>query len=652
MKVSATASHLTKILAQMAEQSQAALAAGRTGDEIKTRHAVDALRTLRSKLGAIDQEAHSQLEHLPQHQQELIGEYLRHTRDAETFVKSWCQRYQEIAKGQELKHSIEGRHAILDYTLPLDWNFAGDVFILFDKEELAFAPELNERGQKRILMVDPQVHTDGISAPNALALREYFIGLNTPQPAKLACLNSQVQDYESQLWKNILHAFTFAATNHHTIKVLGNLWMTQGLTNLKSVALSTNMAALKRQLKGYPVIIISPGPSLDKNIHLLKALQGRVILMAAAQCAGALEAAGVVPNFIVVADPGILVYVLDGVDTSKIDALIVGVSSHPDFYKLAFKNIITFNANGLIDHWISDIFGDAVPIASAPSVSIDCYIFAKYLECSQIIMVGLDLALSAGKIYSKHSANSECNVIVSETGKTLTFSNVPTKMERVFFGTGRRSKDIVETLLMLPGYYGGTVHTRPNYYAFHCEFVELAKHEATQETPIPLINCTEGGASIEGFQSMPLQTAIEEYVSENVINFSEKIQAASKSMDGKLRMEQCSRVKNDFVGSIEKSLSLVATCKILAKKLKLSQKQRAQLNKTEKKLIHSVRETPFLSLPNHGQIKKIVEMSGDTSTVTEINTVAVLLYETLQVVGKDALRILNLASEGLEIDPP
>jgi hypothetical protein len=646
MKVDAPTAQLLKILSQMAQQSQAALIAGTKGDEISTRHAVDALRTLRSKLGSIDQDVHSHLERLPQHHLNEISEHLSQINSANFFIQSWCQRYKEIAKVEDLTRSVQGRHAILDYTLPLDWNFVGDVFILFDKEELAFVPKLNQRGQKRIVMVgpqleiDPQVHANVNSVPDAVALREYFVGLDYPYPARLAFLNPQSQDLESQTWKDVLHAFTFAATNLQTIKALGMLWMTQGLANLKSVALSANIASLKSHLKGFPVVIVSPGPSLDKNIHLLKALKGRAILMAAAQCAGALEAAGVVPDFIVVADPGNLVYMLDGVDASKINGLIVGVASHPDFFKLPFENIITFNANGPIDTWISDIFGDNAPISSAASVSIDCCMLAKYLECSSIIMVGLDLAISEGKIYSKHSANSACNVICDEGSKTMTFANVPTQMENTFLGTGRNSKDLVETLLTLPGYYGGIVQTRPNYYSFHRGFVEFAKHELTEEHSIPLINCTEGGAFIEGFQNVPLETAIAEFIPETKINFAEKIENACQSMNRKLRIDQYVKAKSRFVESIERTLDLVATCKALAVKPKLNQKHRNKLNKSEKKLIHSVRQTPFLSLPNHDQINRVTEMTVNTSTVTEINKVALQLYDTVEVIGNQALRIL------------
>lgn len=647
MEIDAAASRLIKLLAHMAQQSQAALAAASIGDEIRTRQAVDALRLLQAKLGTIDQDVRDRMGSIPAQQQERVRQHLSQIQGAKNFVQSWCKRYQGIGHSEELSRSTEGRHAILDYTLPLDWHFQGDVFILFDRAELAFVPELSARGQERILLVDRQSDVDLMGqtnvtqAPNALAIRDYFMKLGNPAPVRLAFLNPQSQDQESQTWKDIKHAFTLSVSNYHTSAVLGNAWMTQGLANLQSVALSTNMAALKPQLKGYPIVIISPGPSLDKNIHLLKALKGRAILMAAAQCARALQAADVVPDFIVVADPNNLVYFLDGMDTTKIDALIVGVSSHPDFYKLGFKNIITFNANAKIDAWISDIFGDTLPISAAGSVSIDCFFFAKYLECSHIIMVGLDLALSGEKVYSSHSANNEANVIVNAADNTLTFSNVPSQMERVFLAKGGNSEDAVETLLTLPGYYGGTVQTRPNYHLFHREFVELAKQEAAQTQPIPLINSTEGGAFIEGFRHISLETAIEEFLPKKVVKFSEKIENAVQSMDKELRNDQYQKAKSRLVKSIENSLGLVTQCKALAIKAKLTPKQLARLNKTEKQLIQSVREIPFISLPNIEQIKKVMEISGDASTIKEANKVAALIYETIEVTGENALRIFT-----------
>lgn len=653
MDVDAATGRLVKILGQMGQYSQDALRTGMAGEESGTRTAVDRLRHLQAKLGTVDQAARKAVDTLPEKQQQTLQEALSHIRAAEQFVRTWSQRYQGIASVEDLSKSSEGRHGVLDYTLPHDWNFEGDVFILFDDSDLSFASELRERGQKRILFVGAEKPVSDVllavhHATSAADLRGYFMQLATPVPMRLSFIAPrQAQDREV-LWKDIKHAFTLAQSNLHTHKTLGSAWMTQGLRNLDAIARSANLATLKPSLSGLPIVIISPGPSLDKNIHLLKALKGRAILMAAAQCARALQAAEVVPDFLVVADPGNLVYFLDGVDTGAIDALIIGVSSHPDFYKKQFKNIVTFNANAGVDTWISNIFGDTSAISSAGSVSIDCLFFAKYFQCSHILMVGLDLALSEGKAYSSQSANSESTVNIDTATNTLSFSNVPETMERIFLAQGASSEDTVEAVLTLPGYFGGTVQTRPNYHLFHGEFVVIAKNEAGLGNPTPLVNCTEGGAYIEGFEHIRLEEAINKYIPRRAQDLSKKIGDACNSINYEQRQLQCLEAKDQMRNNIEEIIIIISECRNFTSKTKLTPKQISKLSKVEKKLIQLVSKTPFISLPNVEQVKRTIEMSVDTSTIAEANKVAEYIYDTIEFTGREALNILR-AKDGQKI---
>ena len=655
MEIDAATGRLIKILGQMGQASQDALRAGVDGHEPETRLAVDRLRLLKAKLGAIDQAARKVLDHLPEIQQRPLRESFGHIQAAEGFVRTWSKRYQNIGNFEELSKSAEGRHAILDYTLPLEWHFEGDVFILFNETDLLFVWELLERGQKRILFLGKEKLPEGLVgkiqiANSATDLRSYFMKLGSPLPVRLSFIAPQEATDRETLWHDVKHAFTLARSNFHTSKVLGSAWMTQGLQNLDAIAKSANLAALRPSLKGLPIVIISPGPSLDKNIHLLKVLKGRAILMAAAQCARALQNAGVVPDFLVVADPGNLVYFLDGVDTSQIEALIVGVSSHPDFYKTKFKHIVTFNANATVDAWISNIFGDTNTISTAGSVSIDCFFFAKYFECSHIIMVGLDLALSEGKTYSAGSANSESIANIDATTNTLTFTNVPEAMERIFLAKGASSEDTVETVLTLPGYYGGTVKTRPNYHLFHGEFVVIAKNEATLDNPRPIVNCTEGGAYIEGFEHIALQDAIEKYIPASKQDLSTKIDDACNSINYKHRLAQCTEAKNGIKANIEEIISLISECRHFTAKAKLTPKQVTQLTKVEKKLIQSLSKTPFISLPNVEQVKKSIEMSTDASTIAENNKVAEYIYDTIEMTCDEVLNVIRHSSINHEVE--
>ncbi len=646
MEIDAATGRLIKILDQMGQASQDALRAGMAGDETGTRSAVDRLRLFKAKLGTIDQATRAVVDTLPENQQQPIQKALSHIRAAEQFVRTWSQRYQGMDRVENLSETSEGRHAILDYTLPLDWNFEGDVFLVFDESELLFASALLERGQKRILFVGTEKPSNDTlhvveHANSAVDLRTYFMKLTNPVPVRLSFVAPRDTKDREVIWNDIKQAFALADSNFHTHKALGGAWMTQGLQNLDAIAKSTNLAALKPSLRGLPIIIISPGPSLDKNIHQLKALKGRAILMAAAQCARALQVAGVIPDFIVIADPGNLAYFLDGVDTSQVEGLISGVSCHPDFFKKPFKKTIAFNANSGVDAWLSDIFGDTLPISAAGSVSIDCYFIAKYWECSHIIMVGLDLALSQGRAYSQKSANNEADITIDEVTKTLKFSNLSGNMQEIFSAQGKTRNDNTETLMTLPGYFGNTVFTRPNYHLFHGEFVTLARQEESNPYPTPLVNCTEGGAYIDGFEHISLSEAIAKYIGKDDRNISEKIQSACQVTDRPRRLELSRNAKKTISADINKILFLVEECRKLSRPGKSTISKMNKLKSRERDLINNIRRTPFISLPNLDMMNKAMEMAGDASNISETNLVARYIYDSVESTCKDVLKILK-----------
>ena len=647
MEMDVAAARLVKILSQMAQACTEILAAGIQGDEVRTRLASDELRTLQSKLNSIDDAVRAQVDQLPLAQRQLIAEDIVKIKNAENFLGTWRKRYQGLIEYKVLSETPAGQDGLLDYALPDAWNFHSDVFILFDRSELPYIERLEARGQRRVLIIDKLTedilpnNCDIVIARNSGEIYDYFINLPGPAPAKIGILPENTQSKYPDAWKEIQQSFNRALANTHTAKILGASWMTQGLQNLPGIANSSNLLAVKEGLKGLPVVIISPGPSLDKNIILLKELKGRAILMAAAQCARALHKAGVIPDFIVIADPGNLAYFLDGVDVSQVGALIVGVSCHPDFYKIPFKNRISFNANATIDRWISDIFEDTLPISSAGSVSIDCFYIAKFLECSHIIMVGLDLALSEGKVYSSQSANAESDAVLDTKTNTLTFKNVPPEMEQTLLAKGHSSKDTIEPVLTLPGYYGGTVFTRSNYHIFHGEFVELAKVESQRNNTTPLINATEGGAFIEGFEHITLKSAIEKYALNHHVNVNGIIDKGCRNVEKNKRTNRLKKAKLKLEKSLIETMKLLETCRDLTKNFSPTTKQLAYHTKVEQQLIKSLKKIPFISLPNLKDIESAMELSADEITLSGTNGIANILYDAIDRTGKIALEHLT-----------
>ncbi len=643
MHIDPAAARLLKVLSHMAQASQAALVAGSAGDEEATRSATDQLRRLQSKLNNIDSSVRNTLNGLPPEYQASVQLDVSNIRKAEPFVQKWCQRYRDLVSPEILSQSEDGRQGLLDYSLPLDWNFDADLFVLFGDDEVILADALKKRGQNRILAlaVNDSFHSpvDLVCPHDEVQIRDFFSNIRPPLPMRVAMLNVQHKKTYQKQWDIANQALTLCMSNSHTSELYGKSWLTQGLVNLPHIARGMNMAALKQALQGMPIIIVSPGPSLDKNIHWLQEAKGRAVIIAAAQCARALAAAAIVPDFIAVADPNNLVYFLDGVDVTQVKGLITGVSCHPGFYAKPFPHIFTFNANATIDAWISDIFGDTLPISAAGSVSIDCLYIAKFVRASHIIMVGLDLALSNGQTYSTTSANATSKVLLDPKTKTLSFTNVPQEMEQVFLAKGASSEDTVEPALTLPGYYGGEVITRPNYHLFHGELVEIARLEQALDSPTPLVNCTEGGAYIPGFEHIALKEAIDKYLPRSILDIDNGINNAKKSMDYAARTSQLAEATKKMTEKIQNVLKLVEQCTALSKPGK--SKDIKKLNKAERKLINEVRTMPYLSIPNGKQTKIALEMSADATDLDETNGVANFIYQTIHNTGSEILSKLR-----------
>jgi hypothetical protein len=254
-------------------------------------------------------------------------------------------------------------------------------------------------------------------------------------------------------------------------------------------------------------------------------------------------------------------------------------------------------------------------------------------------MVGLDLALSDGNNYSNFSANAASKVLIDSKTKTLSFINVPEEMEEVFLAKGSASEDTIEPALELPGYYGGEVITRPNYYLFHREIIEIARAEQLLEKPTPLINSTESGAYIPGFEHVSLNSTIEKYLGETSFDIASRVAKAYQSLDVSKREEQLENTILKMVRQIRNVLRLVHQCKDLSQPSKLNQTNK--LNKLEKKLIREIREMPYLSLPNGKQTKMAMEMSGDASNINEANGVANYIYQAIEDTSHEILGLLR-----------
>ena len=127
------------------------------------------------------------------------------------------------------------------------------------------------------------------------------------------------------------------------------------------------------------------------------------------------------------------------------------------------------------------------------------------MGCDKIILIGQDLAYTDNKCYSQNSAYAGFNINES---KKVEFENEFNQNEEQI---NKHAQFLSNDLVYVKGLNGTNLLTRPDYCMFILFFQDLAKKYASE---LELINATEGGAFIEGFNHITLNEALEKYTTD------------------------------------------------------------------------------------------------------------------------------------------
>ena len=654
--VSAEIDGLIRILERMSDLSSGILQAGMAGDEIGTRERVDQLRQEKSFLLLKNRAIGEQLKEAPADKMGQIQQLLNNIAKSEQFVTAWCSRYRGIVDHQTMMESPERCHDLIDEILPMAWDWKNDILILPDWVTTEFVASVYARGQKRVCIFDfdkcPRIagNPKPFYIDSEKAAFEYFaqsevygaariIYISIATPMELQ--NEEHAQQAHKLLEDFKMAFVHRIANINTVKLQGARLLKQGLDNLPAVADAIPFSKMIGRFEGCPMLIVSPGPSLDKNIDQIKNFKGRALIVAPAQSALALTAAGVIPDIVVVADPNEMQYLLDGVPMDLVTAVVLGVTCHPVLYKRYTGKIITFNANLGLDAWISDIFKDTTKLPAGGSVSTDALCMGVFLKCSPIIIVGQDLSFTDDKQYASQSADGQVKIVKNEETNTVSYANLTEGLETVFAAGGFDSRTLAEPLRTLPGYYGGTVFTKTDYAIFHTEFQNIAQAVQEEGGGIELLNCTEGGAYIEGFKHISLQQADSMLRQPNqVINFSGTLREILNSKDALSRREQLGKSLKVMRTNLHAAGISAMKCRQLAQRA-IRTGQIGSLAAEERRLIALVQKTLFISLAAQEKIMHALKLGAEAQSLPESLAASNILFRVITEVTGELVPIVD-----------
>jgi len=431
----------------------------------------------------------------------------------------------------------------------------------------------------------------------------------------------------------------------HMISLLANSIVTckNILHNLPTYAGAESINHLKGRFGGCPAVVVSAGPSLQKNIELLGQIRDKVVLIAVQTTLKPLLARGIVPDFVtsldyhevsqrffeglteeelkdvhLVAEPKATWHVIDAVRRRRGPISLLG----NEFARLVLDG--------------EDFGHDNLP--GGATVAHLAFYLAEYMGAGPIMFVGQDLAFTDNVYYSPGTVLHK--VWQGELNRFCTLEMK--EWERIVRHRGilRSVEDI----------HGQTIYTDEQMFTYLQQFEkDFAK------CSVKVIDATEGGARLQFCETMTLAEAAEQYCTKQVdrkrfdyrqemAQFqSNKVARAKKLVKIRIKeVEELQEICNETMELVGKMIDLVDNQAALNRKMIRLDELRAMVRQREKtfRLVTFVsqagemfrfRQDRAIGIDNvQGKERQQRQLQRDVGYVTEIKKGCERLGEMLE----------------------
>ncbi len=279
-------------------------------------------------------------------------------------------------------------------------------------------------------------------------------------------------------------------SNFTTLYARSWLWLLNGYSKLRFCENDYSINILEGKYKDKAALIVSPGPSLDKNIEIIKNNREKFIVFCVNVAYKKLIKNSIVPDFIVYLDGTDNLYTIKDFEHSQANIIKHSLAYGKITDELSPNKFFTFYCkNDLISRWIAKqtVFS-LENHETKGSVSHLALQAAYNMGCNPIVLAGQDLAYTDGKVYSSGSYWGE------NAEKNENFEKKMKKMQET-------------SVLKVKGQDGELIDTSPDYAGFISHFEEFALQNKDK---VELINCSTDGAQLNGYENKGFQDTANE----------------------------------------------------------------------------------------------------------------------------------------------
>ncbi|SHH83328.1 motility associated factor glycosyltransferase family protein [Clostridium grantii] len=306
--------------------------------------------------------------------------------------------------------------------------------------------------------------------------------------------NGYIGNVKEGFIKSIRQIKTNVATNDSSKE----MWASNIIKNIM-IKPDSNLESFIDKFENKTAIIVSAGPSLNKNIHLLKKVKDKAIIFAPGSAIKILDSYGIVPDFRFAMDAWESENrVFTDINTSS-TALVYSNSIYDEIlpsYKGKKINMV-LNTDFLSKYIYNKLKISVVEINSGYSIANVVLSVVAKMRFKKVIFMGQDLCYTNGELYAKGSWTKE-------------------KME------GR------EGLIKTKDIYGEDVYTISPFLSMKYLFENIIASNFN----IEYINATEGGLRLEGATNKKFEEClIDLNKSENIEDIKKSVFMGNKNED-------------------------------------------------------------------------------------------------------------------------
>ncbi|MGD8561916.1 MAG: DUF115 domain-containing protein [Desulfarculaceae bacterium] len=257
----------------------------------------------------------------------------------------------------------------------------------------------------------------------------------------------------------------------NTRQLKGGLWRQNLAVNFRQILNLPDLTLLAGALAGVPAVIVGAGPSLDQSLPHLRGVRERSLVMAAASGLGPLSGVEVAPHLALALEGKDESRQFQGADMAK-TLLAASTSGHPNHFELwpGVKGLFH------LDPWVAALAGAGQALPNGGHATSAAFSLAVLWGCDPIILVGQDLAYSKGRIHAEGRPGGEDE---------------------------QRPPQV-----SVPAIGGGEAQTSEVMLSYIGWYQEAAAFMKKRFPRTRIINATQAGALLSGFEHEPLPEAL------------------------------------------------------------------------------------------------------------------------------------------------